>query len=263
MSRIDVAVKQDILRSEIAMRIETFERDLTIIGGLLVLTPLIVILLSEVFNESLIYLTIPLLTFLALMLVLTVDKDVEKMLSVLINFNPRIVKSYEKFKNRLFQIYESLSEDEKILLKYSICNKLSGTEVESNLKPVLDLSFNISRRDISDVRTIENLRKFIVSELRRLIYRFSTLLMICMLSLGVLSPLLYSVLSKELIGRVDMFPLLVCIVPTLVVYAYLCFKMCKKVEKVGIERMLDKVRRNCMIVFLLSLICLLVIAFMF
>ncbi|NPB00280.1 MAG: hypothetical protein GXO10_02800 [Crenarchaeota archaeon] len=263
MTRSETTIKQDILRSEIAMRVETFERDLTVIGGLLVLTPLIIILLSEVFNTSLIYMTIPLLTLLTLMLIFTVDRDVENMLIILLNFNPKIVKSYEKFKNRLFQIYESLNDDEKILFKYSICNRLAGSDKNDVLAHVIDLGLDLSRRDVSDVRTIENLRKFIITELRRLVYRFSTLLMVCMLSLGILAPLLYSILSKELIGRVNMIPLALCIVPTLVIYVYLCFRICKKIENVGIERTLTRIRRNCFITFLLSLICLMLIMFLF
>ncbi len=244
------------------MRIETFERDLTIIGGLLILTPLIVILLSEVFNNSLIFLAVPLLTILSILLILTVDRDLDSMMKILVNYNPSLVRSYEKFKNRLLRIYESLNEDEKILFKYSLCNRLRDDRIDTGIGNILDLSLDIGRRNISDIRLIENFRKIIVSEMRRLVYRFSTLLMVCMLSLGVLAPLLYVILSKELVGTVNMLPLVACIVPTLVIYFYLCLRICRRIEHIGLDRTLIKIRRNCLGCFLLSLLtCILITLF--
>ncbi|NPA22753.1 MAG: hypothetical protein GXO23_00445 [Crenarchaeota archaeon] len=259
MARQEVTIKHDMLRSELAMRVESFERDLTVMGGLLVLTPLIVILLSEVFNNSLTFLTIPLLTLLSMMLIFTTDRDVDSLMNILINYSPKIVRSYERFRNRLLQIYESLNNDEKILFKFSLCNRLQGNSSYEALGNIVDLSLSIARKDPSDVKTIENFRKYIVLEMRRLVYRFSTLLIVCMLALGVLAPLLYAVLSRELIGSVNIWPLTACIIPTLAVYLYLCERLCRKIEGIGLDRTLRRVRRNCVIAFVLSVLCCLVL----
>ncbi len=232
-------IKSDILRSEIKLKLEMFERDITIIGGILVLTPLIILLISSLFNSSIIFILIPILAILCILFTTILDRELEDIMKLLTGYKFNIVEKYRKFRNRLYSVFKSLDDFEKILFKYEICNRITGNL--SRVEPystLYDMCIIPSKsRDSIDVIYVENYRKFIIKEIRRFVVRVSSLFMMCMICEGILMPILYVVLVKSLNINPNITSLIVGILPTLVVYFYLGYRMFRIFEnKIGIER---------------------------
>ncbi len=250
-------IKRDILKSEIKSRLEIFERDVTIISGILVLTPLMIILISSIFYTSIIYITVPILIPISLIFIHVITGELDSIFRTLIDYRANIVEKYRKFKNEFFKIFKSLDEKERIIMKYVLCNKLSGSDM--NVEPyntIFDMSTSPYRsRDSIDVSTLENFRRFIVKEVERFLFRVSTLLILCMFCEGILVPILYEVLISSLRISSSIGMLVMTIIVVLLIYFYTGYKMFNVVRmKLGFEKNVNDIIKRLVITFLVCLI---------